>query len=110
MGLPVSIGLAARRAFQLLSSSGGNPGSILESILVTSQVFDASALVTAMSTTFPGLQGADTYFLAVDVRPQLTTSGRWGLSTFSGDPRGPDAGPLDDFAPRARHVTERGDD
>jgi hypothetical protein len=46
------------------------------------------ALVTAMSTTFPELQGGDTYFLAVDVRPQLT-SGRWGLSTLSGDPRGP---------------------
>ena len=74
---------------QLLSSSGGNPGPILDSIPVTSQVSVTPALVTAMSSTFPLLQGGDTYFLAVDVRPPLTTTGRWGLATISGDPRGP---------------------
>jgi PEP-CTERM motif len=84
-----STGDIASVEIQLLSSSGGNPDSILESILVTSQVSGTPALVTAMSTTFPELQGGGTYFLGVDVRPQLTTSGRWGLSTLSGDPRGP---------------------
>jgi hypothetical protein len=74
---------------QLLSSSGGSPGSILDSILVTSQVSGTPALVNAISTTFPELQGGDVYFLAVDVKPQLTTSNRWGMTTFSGDPRGP---------------------
>ncbi len=84
-----SIGDIASVEIQLLSSSGGNPGSILESIPVTSQVSGTPALVTAISSTFPLLQGGDTYFLAVDVKPLLTTSSRWGMLTFFGDPRGP---------------------
>jgi hypothetical protein len=85
----VSIGDIALVEIQLLSSIEGNPGPILESIPVTSQVSSSPALVMAMSSSFPVLQGGDTYFLAVDVRPQLTTTSRWVLNTLSGDPRGP---------------------
>jgi hypothetical protein len=85
----VSTGDIASVEIQLLSSSGGRPGSILDSIPVTDQVSSTPALVTARSSTFPVLQGGATYFLAVDVRPQLTTTTRWGLGTISGNPRGP---------------------
>ena len=85
----VSTGDIASVEIQLLSSSGGNPGPILESIPVTSQVSSTPALITAVSSSFPLLQGGDTYFLAVDVRPLLTSPIRWGLDTISGDPIGP---------------------
>ena len=84
-----SVGEIASVEIQLLSSIGGSPDLVLESIPVTSRVSSTPDLVTAISSTFPALQGGGTYFLAVDVRPQLTTSSRWGLNTFSGDPKGP---------------------